>query len=172
MQHWYVIHSKHQKESLLQEQLSLHNLEVYCPMLQMEGKSPRARKAWPYFPGYLFTHVDLADVSTSVLRWLPGAIGLVSFGGEPAYVPDTLLNTIRCRIEQINDTNRMLLQKTLKPGDKVMVHSGPFAGYEAIFCTQLRDTERVQVLLQLLQDHTVRVDLPVSCITAIKQNRP
>jgi transcription antitermination factor NusG len=74
-------------------------------------------------------------------------------------------------VNQINAESDEPLTKTLKPGDEVIIHSGPFAGYEAIFCAELRDHDRVQVLLRLLQDHTLRVDLPVSQIKPTKQNR-
>jgi len=59
----------------------------------------------------------------------------------------------------------------LKIGDEVVIHSGPFAGYDAIFCARLRDTQRIQVLLKVLQDQTIRVDLQVNQIKTIKQNR-
>lgn len=61
--------------------------------------------------------------------------------------------------------------ESLKPGDGVVIHSGPFAGYEAIFCSRLHDSERVQVLLKVLQDRTVRVHLQVNQIKTIKQNK-
>jgi transcription elongation factor/antiterminator RfaH len=171
MLHWYVIHSKPQKEFFLQDQLTLRNLESYCPTMQIQRINQRTRRFRPYFPGYLFTHLDLDETNVSIFRWIPGAIGLVDFGGEPASVPDTLLNTIRNRVDQINEECAEPLLKRLKPGDEVIIHSGPFAGYEAIFCAELQDNERVQVLLQLLQDHTVRLDLPVSQIELTKPDR-
>ncbi len=38
----------------------------------------------------------------------------------------------------------------LNPGDTVVISEGPFAGYEAIFDTRIPGSERVRVLLQLL----------------------
>jgi transcriptional antiterminator RfaH len=172
MLNWYVIHSKPHKELFLQEQLLLRKLEVYCPTVHEPRHGQRAWKFRPYFPGYLFTHIDLEEVNPSILRWLPGAVGLVNFGGEPACVPDSILNAIRYRVDQLNAENETPAAKMFKAGDEVIIHSGPFAGYEAIFCAELRDNERVQVLLRLLQDHTIRVDLPVSQIELTKQNRP
>ena len=169
MLHWYVIHSKPRKEFFLQEQLRLRKLEVYCPTIHEPRQG--ARKHQPFFPGYLFTHIDLEEVNASILRWLPGAVGLVNFGGEPACVPDSLLNAIRYRVDQINVESESSEAKRFKAGDEVIIHSGPFAGYEAVFCAELRDNERVQVLLRLLQDYTIRVDLPVSQIELTKQNR-
>ena len=80
-----------------------------------------------------------------MLQWIPGSLGLVSFGGEPACVPDGLLQRIRHRVDEINSVGNKMLE-SLKPGDGVVIHSGPFAGYDAIFCSRLRDSDTVQVL--------------------------
>ena len=42
-----------------------------------------------------------------------------------------------------------------KPGETVMVHSGPFAGYEAIFDVRLPGTERVRILLKIAQESNI-----------------
>jgi len=171
MLHWYVIHSKPQKEFFLEDQLSLRRLEAYCPTVHVPRPGQKKWKFRPYFPGYLFAHIDLDEVNASVLRWMPGAVGLVHFGGDLACIPDSLLNEIRYRVDQINAESEKPAASLFKAGDAVTIHSGPFAGYEAVFCAELRDDERVQVLLRLLQDYTVRVDLPVSQIELTKQNR-
>jgi transcriptional antiterminator RfaH len=172
MLQWYVVHSKPQKEFFVEKQLILRKLEVYCPTVQVQSINPRVHKIQPYFRGYLFSRIDLSSVNLSILNWLPGAIGLVSFGGQPACIPDNLLTAIRSRLDQINAEHRKPLLGSFQPGDEVTIQEGPFAGYEAIFCAEHGESERVQVLLRLLRDHTVRVDLPLSQIKATKQNRP
>jgi transcription antitermination factor NusG len=168
MLRWYVIHSKPQKELFVQEQLILRKLEAYCPVVHLQTTTPGARKVRPYFPGYLFSQIDLNKVNMSILNWLPGAMGLVHFGEEPACIPDNLLWAIRNRMDQINVASKKPLLETLEPGDEVAIQTGPFAGYEAVFCAEHHS--RVQVLLQLLQDYAVRVDLPADQIRVIKKN--
>ena len=167
---WYVMHSKPQKEQWLYKQLNALAIEVYYPCLYSKKEKIRSHKAKPYFPGYLFVNVDLEMIGRSVLKWIPGSLGLVAFGDEPACVPDGLLQRIRHRVDEINSAGAKMLE-SLKPGDGVMIHSGPFAGYDAIFCTRLHDSERVQVLLKVLQDQTIRVDLKVNQIKITKHNR-
>jgi transcriptional antiterminator RfaH len=118
----------------------------------------------PYFPGYLFVHVDLNVVSESSLRWIPGEIGLVCFGGEPAYVSDAILHAIRTHVDEINAEGGERLQN-LKNGDPIAIHSGPFAGYQGIFDTYLSDYKRATILLKFIRDQQIRVDLPVGQIT-------
>lgn len=170
MLNWYVMHSKPQKERWLYDQLSTLDIETYYPCLHVRNGNYFSPTSKPYFPGYLFVNVDLETTGRSVLKWIPGSLGLVSFGDEPACVPEGLLQRIRHRVDEINSTRNKLLE-SLKPGDGVVIHSGPFTGYDAIFCNRLRDSERVKVLLKVLQDRTIRVDLQVNQIKSTKQNR-
>jgi transcription antitermination factor NusG len=163
MLRWYAIQSKSQKEGLLCEQLELSNIEAYFPRIRVQPVNPRARKFRAYFPGYLFVRVDLELIGLSVLQWMPGSIGLVNFDGEPAYVPDALLQAIRQRVEKINLAGADMLEK-LKSGDAVVIKDGPFAGHEAIFDARLPGNERVRVLLELLRGQQIRLELPAGQI--------
>jgi transcription antitermination factor NusG len=147
---WYVLHSKPRKEDFLLDQLKSHGFEAYCPFLRVTTVNPRARQIRPYFPGYVFLQVDLEHHKASTLQWMPGATGFVSFDGIPARVPDGLIPTLRQRVDAINTSGGELLHGVM-PGDQVRIVGGPFAGYEAIFDARLPGTERVRVLLTLLQ---------------------
>ena len=160
MHHWYVVHSKPQKEEWLCNQFNALQIEAYYPCLHASEEKSRAHKPKPYFPGYLFVNIDLELIGISALQWIPGSLGLVGFGGEPARVPDGLVQRIRDRVDEMNKTKDAMLE-SLRPGDEVVIHSGSFAGYDAIFHSRLRDSERVQVLLRILQGRTIRVNVRV-----------
>ncbi len=158
---WYVFRSKPRKEDFLYEQLRQREIEAYYPEVSVQPVNPRARKNKPYFPGYLFIHVDLEKEKLSDLKWMPGAIGLVSFGKEPAWVPDSLVNTIRKQVTAINAAGGENIVGLLS-GDEVIIQGGPFAGYKAIFDLSLPGSERVQVMLKLIKDQNIRLELPAS----------
>src|SRR6185295_17673081 len=99
MRGWYVIHSKPQKEQWLQTQLNALDIDVYYPCLKATNGKLHSYTVKPYFPRYLFVNVDLYLTGISMLKWLPGSLGLVSFGGEPACVPEGLLQRIRHRVD-------------------------------------------------------------------------
>jgi transcription elongation factor/antiterminator RfaH len=160
---WYVLHSKPHKEEMLAEQLELRKIETFAPRVRVQVVNPRARKVRPYFPGYLFVRADLENIGSSGLQYVPGSAGLIAFGGEPAFVPDGLIHAIRQRVEEINSAGGELFE-VLKPGETVLVHSGPFAGYEAIFDARLPGTERVRVLLKLLRNRNMPVELPAGYV--------
>ena len=158
MVHWYVMHSKPQKEVLLRERLRIQRIEVYLPAIRVKPVNPRARKEQPFFPGYLFIHVDLEQISVSELQRIPGATGMVCFGGELASVGDSLIRTIQKQVEEINDSADNYLDR-MRPGDLVVIKDGPFATYKAMFDCRLSGSDRVRVLLELLQDQKIRLEL-------------
>jgi transcription elongation factor/antiterminator RfaH len=166
---WYVIRSKPNKEEFLAGQLSAYGIKVFYPRIRVKTVNPRARKLKAYFPGYLFVHVDLETVSLSSLHWMPGAVNLVSFDGQPASVPETLISAIERQMEQINTSQKKMLLG-LKPGDVVSIQDGPFAGYEAIFDGQISGRERVRVLLTFLQKRQIPVELRENQIGRVKRS--
>ena len=161
--YWYALHSKPHKEEMLAEQLELRRIETFAPKIRVQVVNPRARKVRAYFPGYVFVRVDLGEIGLSALQFVPGSAGLISFGGEPASVPDGLIQAIRQRVGEVNSAGGELFD-VLKSGETVLVHSGPFAGYEAIFDIRLAGTERVRVLLKLLRNRILPVELPAGYV--------
>lgn len=161
---WYVFQSKFRKESLVCQQLGIRKLESFFPCLYVQPANPRSSRTQPYFPGYVFGRLDLEQVGTSIVTWIPGAVGIVSFGGEPVAVPDTLITMLQQHLETINASKRHISER-FQLGDVVAIQGGPFAGYEAIFNSHLPGRDRVEVLLKLLQGAQIRVELPMKQIT-------
>ena len=155
---WYTLHSQPRKEDLLWQQVLAQGLDCFYPRLKVQPVNPRARKIQPYFPGYMFVRVDLEAVGISTFQWMPYGTGLVSFGGEPAAVPEPLILALRQRIAEIAEAGGQLFA-AVKPGDTVYIHSGPFAGYEAIFDARLPGSERVRVLLKMLNQRNLPIEL-------------
>jgi transcriptional antiterminator RfaH len=168
MKIWNVVQSKPQKEALLCEQLCLRRIETYYPRIRIQPVNPRAHKIKPYFPGYLFICGDLGHKITSDLHWMPGAIGLVGFGDEPATVPDELIQKIKFKVDSINNVGADVFNE-LEPGVPIVIRDGPFDGYEAIFDGRLSGTTRVRVLLEVLKGRQFRLELPVEQIERKKR---
>ena len=159
---WYALRSKPRKEDLVWQQTKSLGIECFYPRLRVHPVNPRSKKIKPYFPGYIFVQVDLDEVGISTFRWMPHTLGLVAFGGEPAYVPENLIHAIRKRIREIAEAGGEVYDG-LKSGDAVLIENGPFAGYAAIFDTRLPGKERVRVLLELMGDRRI---VPVELDTA------
>ncbi|MEA3351653.1 MAG: transcription termination/antitermination NusG family protein [Chloroflexota bacterium] len=165
--HWYVLRSKPQKEKAVWQQVCAKGIENHYPRIRVNPVNPRARKVKPYFPGYMFVRVDFDDIGLSTLKWMPHSLGLVSFDGVPAPVPDNFVPALKKRIEEINAAGGEVFDG-LEPGDAVRIEVGPFAGYEAVFDSRLSGKERVRVLLQLLgNSRFVPMELNVSQIEKV-----
>jgi transcription antitermination factor NusG len=163
---WYVLRSKPQKEEFLYSQLSARGFDVFYPRLCVKPVNPRCRTVRPYFPGYLFVSVNLQTEGFLAFHWLPGSLGLVCFGDEPATVPVELINTIQRSVDHANAG--FGIQHDFKSGDLVVVREGIFDGYEAIFDTHMPSNDRVRVLLQYLKGRQVPLVLPVQQIESVQ----
>ena len=166
MEKWYVAHSKPRSEELLWTQYRIRGLEAYYPCLKVRTVNPRAKQVQPYFPGYLFIHVDLGITGRSALEWLPGSSGLVCFDDEPATVSESLILAIRQRLDGLEQPAETTPAR-LRRGERVLIHEGVFSGYEGIFDIYLSGVERVRVLLSLLGDRQIAVDLSAASLQRI-----
>lgn len=165
---WYVLQSKPHKETFLLDQLKQREIRSYFPCLRVKRVNPRARKFEPYFPGYIFIQADFVQTGLTVFQYMPGAAGLLRFGDDIAVVEDRWVKSIQQRIDSI-DTGSRSLMPAFRRGERVIVHSGIFAGYEAIFESFLPGSERVRLLLQWLKNRYVQVEIPSSQVEKVAQ---
>jgi transcriptional antiterminator RfaH len=152
---WYALHTKPHKERQVASLLCSREIEIFLPLLRVNPVNPRAAREKPYFPSYLFVHVDLDVIGLSTLRWTPGLLRMVEFGGDLGTVPASLISQIKDRLTDIRAAGGLSLE-SLSSGDRVRVVSGTFEGYEGVFDTRLSGAERVRVLLELISDHQAR----------------
>lgn len=155
---WYALRSKPRKEVVLWKQAQARNLEMFFPRLRVQPVNPRARKLRPYFPGYMFTNVDLQVIGLSTFQHMPYAIGIVCFGGEPAPVPDAIIHALKKSAKELNELGGELFVG-LKRGAPLRIIDGAFDGYEAIFDVRISGNDRVRVLLKLLSGKSVKLEL-------------
>lgn len=163
--YWHVIRSKSNREEFLAGQLESRGVEVFYPRLRVTPVNPRSRKVKPYFPGYLFIHIDFEKNHAVMFERIPGAVNLVYIGSEAATVPDNMIFAIRRHVDEINAAGGEVLN-ALKPGDRVKIHEGPFEGYEGILDAKISGTQRVRVLLKMLQKRQLPVDIPAAYVQA------
>lgn len=158
---WYAMRSKANKEQFLFEQLNARGMHTYLPLIRSHAINPRARKMKPYFPGYLFIELDVEHEDSSDLQWVPGGVGLVSFGDEYPAVPPNFISALQKHLDELNQRGGKFADE-YKPGDELQIQEGPLKGYQALFDARIRGTDRVRVLLKLLRGQLVRVELPSS----------
>lgn len=159
---WYVMQSKPYKESFLLSQLALNQIESYLPLMKSKNHSGRVLSK-PFFPGYLFVHVDLNERGTACLQWIPGSKGLVKFEDQPPSVPEDFIQKLKRKLERINKSQDSRLFRIVE-GHSVSIVHGPFEGYQAIFNEYLPEKDRVKLFLNTLADNAFFVEISASDI--------
>jgi transcriptional antiterminator RfaH len=151
MLHWYALNSKPHCEKFVQEGLLARGMEAYLPLWrppQPRGSSPLLR---PFFPNYLFARADLEVVGLSGLKYIPGLRRVVFCGNQPAPVAQIVIDEIRRRLVEIEQSVVDAEGRPLRRGDRVEITGGPLAGLEAVFDERLDSGQRVRVLVDFLR---------------------
>ena len=157
MEHWYALYTKPHKERPVSSFLESRGFETYLPTIQVRKNGKR--KTGPFFSCYLFVRLA-PDVASSV-RWTPGLRRIVSFGGEPAAVPDDAISLIRRCVAEMGELDYSGCR--FKSGEQVVIKDGPLKYFEAVFDRALSNRDRAMVLVDLLGRWT-RCEVDVSCL--------
>ena len=94
---------------------------------------------------------------------MPHSKGIVSFGGDPSIVPEALINSLK---QKFGDAENSVfeLKEEISSGSPISIEYGPFEGYEGIFDTKLEGSDRVRILLKMLSDQYIPVEMESSHI--------
>jgi transcriptional antiterminator RfaH len=155
---WYVLRCKPNFEFIVDSQLRECRVETWLPSLRVNPVNPRSRTKKPYFPGYMFVRGRIGDLYASRVGLMRGVVGLVSFDGVPASVPDGLIEVVKRQVQHENIKYKCETD-ALRAGERVWIDDPAFAGIEARFERCINGEDRVIVLLTLLQGRPFRVQI-------------
>ena len=127
---WYLIQTKPRQEMRALRNLRQQGYKVYCPMLSVEkilgGKV--IKKSEVMFARYIFIQAgNRSDIVWVSIRSTPGVRNFVSFGGVPAKVESDLIEQLLIQEQQVSP------KELFKKGERLLLTSGPFAGFEAFY---------------------------------------
>jgi hypothetical protein len=125
---WFALRSKPNKDGQLWREIHAQGFEVFYPHNRVQPVNPRSCKVHPYFPDYLFVHIDLPAVGISPFIWMPQSYGLEAFGTEPPSVPEELIHSPHRRVKAIYKAGVENLNG-LKHGETIGIEGCPFTGY-------------------------------------------
>ena len=149
MQQWYVVQTKPRKESVAVDNLERQGYTAYCPKME---QTKHRRQRWekviePLFPRYLFVQLDIGEDDFGPIRSTIGVVSMVRFGGQPAIIPDEVIESIQNQEKSL--ISRSESYPSWKPGDKIEIIEGPFVGLNGIFEKE-NDEDRILILLEML----------------------
>ena len=147
--HWYTVRTKPRAERQVEAALTRKGLDGRFAMVKVARVNPRARPIAPLFPGYLFVQADLEQVGQLAINWAVGVASLVSFGGEPAVVPETVIQHIQSRVVEVQQSGTFRPGR-LHKGDHVRIATGPLRDLDAVFDQPLSAKGRARVPIEFL----------------------
>ena len=152
-QAWYSARTKPKHEHIAAANLRKNlGLDVFSPRLRLEKLTRRGLVSVtePLFPCYIFVRCVLEE-RISDIQHTVGVNRLVNFGGKIPEVADSIITELRDCFE---NEDVITIKTNLMPGDEVTVAEGAFAGMSAYVLKSLPAKKRVQILLEILGQHT------------------
>ncbi len=129
---WYALHTKSRAENVVHDNLFKKSVEVFLPKITVPSKRKDRKKLIrvPLFPGYIFVKTDLsADHHLEIVKTV-GAVKLLGNNQGPVSVPDDTVASLKIMVASEHPVTTGF---QFKPGDRVMVTSGPLTGVVGIF---------------------------------------
>jgi transcriptional antiterminator RfaH len=163
MQDWYLVRTKTGGERTAQHHLQQVVERTLLPLgkTQVRQRERTFQRIGPIFPCYLFAYFSLGRAARQI-RYTPGVRDIVRFGEQPAVVPDWVIDemTSRCVQGPVD-----LSEPGFSQGAPLKVVCGPFREFRAVFDGYLSGTERVAVLLSIMNAER-RIVMPASMVIA------
>ena len=145
---WYVIHTHPKQEDRAGSNLRVLGVPIFSPKIrerrynQFSIASTYVTK--PLFPRYIFAQFKVHDLYHKV-RFTRGVNSVVSFGDGPTPIAEEVIMLIRSNIKE---DGFVRIDEEIKPGDRVMVKDGPLKNLAGIFEREMKDTDRIRILLE------------------------
>lgn len=150
---WYLVKTKPLNEAKIHARFTEAGFESLYPRILKKIRGKGRTEIRPFFPTYLFVRFALEQLRT--VRYTRGVARIVSFGPEPQEVDPGIIETVRGRMDESGIVTLVKPPVEWKPGEKIKIGDGPFAGLDAIFVEALPDRERVVLLLEAVSSFRV-----------------
>ncbi len=150
---WFVIYTKPRREAIAQVNLERQGYVTYFPRVAITKRrgGELTTVVEPFFPRYIFIHLDPQRDNWAPIRFTRGVSGLVRFNGQPKAVDLCLINALKAN--ENSEQLQALSPSAWHKGEVVEIERGPFSGYRCIFQHQ-RSSDRVSVLLNIVGQPT------------------
>ncbi len=140
---WYALYTRARHEKKVFDKLVEKDIEAFLPLVR-QLRQWKDRKKWietPLFNSYVFINIELKNKIYALQT--DGVVRMVSFGGEPACIPDWQIEQLQRVIE---NSDSLQPEQYLKIGDFVEVVNGPLAGIRG-YLREARGEWRVAILV-------------------------
>ncbi|MEQ8711310.1 MAG: transcriptional activator RfaH [Rhodospirillales bacterium] len=149
MLQWFAVHTQPRAETKAAFHLLRQGYSVYLPTYLKKRRHARKTDIvkQPLFPRYLFVAIDGAKSGWRAINSTVGVLHIVSDGGRPAPLKETVIEDIRSR--ENADGYIEMTPKPINRGQKVRIGEGPLKELSAVFDAE-DDQARVTLLMDFL----------------------
>lgn len=160
MKHWYVVHTKPQKESNVHQLLAQGGFEAFLPKIKSFFRSRKSGQEFddrikPLFPSYLFIRLGTEPENFRMVKYTRGVNKIIGSPAGPIPVDDTLIEVIQGRVGPAGYVEQGALLKTQ---DRVVVKRGVLKDLMGILEKPVDDKGRVEVLFKIVR-HQMRAKI-------------
>ncbi len=147
-QTWYLVQYKPNSHLIAERNLRRQAFTTFLPMqtvnCRQRGRFTTRKR--PLFPGYLFVAHDPRHARWRAINATLGVSRLVALSGEPTPVPTDL---VRQLMDRFGDPAEPTSTRGFKPGENVMMTTGPFLEFAATI-EDVAPDQRVVVLFDFM----------------------
>ncbi len=145
---WFLIHTHSKQEDRAESNLRVLGVRVFSPKVR-ECQYNQYTNAPRYitkslFPRYIFAQFSINGLYHKVC-FTRGVYRVVSFGDGPTQIDEEVIALIR---SHIRDGCFVDISEDISLGDEVVVKDGPLKDFAGIFVQEMKDADRVRILLQ------------------------
>ncbi|EBG2931385.1 hypothetical protein E2Q31_16405 [Salmonella enterica subsp. enterica serovar Oranienburg] len=97
---WYLLRCRQNYWKTIQQNLNEAGLKTCCPLILERRKRSDKKNAYrlinsPAFPGYIFVRFNPANIHTTAIKRLPGAMDFVRFGNDIATISQAEIEALK-----------------------------------------------------------------------------
>ena len=144
---WYVIHTHTKQEDRASSNLRVLGVPIFNPKIRERRYNQfsivPSHVTKPLFPRYIFAQFRI-DVYHKV-RFTRGVYNVVSFGEGPTPIDEEVIMLIQSNVKE---DGFVRIDEEIRSGDRVIVKDGPLRNFAGIFEREMKDTDRIRILLE------------------------
>ena len=145
---WYLIHTHPKQEDRADGNLRVLGMPLLSPKIRERRYNQFVLAPTfvtkPLFPRYIFAKFKIDDLYHKV-RFTRGVYNVVSFGEGPVPIDEEIITLIQANIKE---DGFVKIDDEIRIGDRVIVRDGPLKNLAGIFEREMKDTDRIRILLE------------------------
>jgi transcription antitermination factor NusG len=150
MLNWYVVMSKPGRQDDAAKRIAMAGLAVFNPRIRQYSQKRGAYAIRALFPMYFFVKFGMEE-HYKMIRYTRGVLRVLGTDKIPVPVGEEMLQRIKSNCSSDDVVEAKYFEEDMNEGTKVTITDGPFAGIDAVVTGLLNDSQRIEILMNLVK---------------------